>query len=278
MRLFAFNALKSKNLFSLIVLFAMTITFASAQDAEKKVTATSAYNEALALLKEKKYDEGLPLMAQAVELAEAEENEKVLKLAKKNASKASYSVGKVKYKAGAYDEALKIYNEGIAYDSTNASNVAGIAAVYKKQGNKIEATNYFVQSALMFQEKGKDKNVDKTLKTLNVMTGKAYTGDKFDEAIAIGNKALTIKDHASIAYYVSRAYLEKGENDKALELATKAVDTATKNETMEDKFYIAQAKAYAATGMKTEAIAAYEKVTEEKYLEQAKYQIGQLKG
>jgi len=278
MILFAMNSLKSKSFLTLALLCAFSFSFLHAQDAEKKVTATSSYNEALSLLKEKNYDEGLPLMKQAVELAETEENEKVLKLAKKNAAKASYSVGKAKYKAQDYDGALAVYKEGIAYDSTNASNVAGIAAVYKKQGKKIEATDYFVQSAMMFKEKGKDKKVDKTLKTLNVMTGKSYTGDKFDEAIAIGKKALTVKPNASIAYYVSRAYLEKGENDMALEMATSAIETATANSTMKDKYYIAQAKSYAAVGKKAEAIAAYEKVTEEKYLEQAKYQIGQLKG
>lgn len=275
MKSLAFNV---KNLFSLIAIFALTSVVVNAQDAAPKVTATSTYNQALKLLKEKNFDEGLPLMKQAVELAETEENEKVLKLAKKNAAKASYSVGKIKYKAGDYDGALSLYNEGIALDSSNASNVSGIAAVYKKQGDKLKATDYYVQAAKLYMEKGKEKKITNILKSLNSMTGKSYTSDKFDEAIEIGTKALMIKDHASIQYYVARAYLAKEDNEKALEMANKAIETGTKNETMADKFYIAQAMAYAALGKKAEAISAYEKVTEEKYLEQAKYQIGKLKG
>lgn len=273
-----FYALKAKSIFSLIAFFALSLTMMTAQDAEKKVTATGTYNEALALLKEKNYDEGLPLMKQAVDLAMTEENEKVLKLAKKNAAKASYSLGKAKYKEKAYDEALKLYNEGMEFDSTNTSNIAGIGAVYKKQGKNLEATDYLVQAAKMNMEAGKDKKVASALKTLNVMAGKAYTGDKFEEAIAIGEKALMIKDHASIAYYVSRAHLETGNNDKALEYANKAVEVGTTEEAVEDKYYIAQAKAYEALGNKADAIASYEKVTGEKYLEQAKYQITKLKG
>lgn len=273
-----FYALKAKSIFSLIAFFALSLTMVNAQDAEKKVTATSTYNEALSLLKEKNYTEGLPLMKQAVELATTEENEKVLKLAKKNAAKGSYSLGKAKYKEKEYEEALKYYNEGISYDSTNATNIAGIGAVYKKQGKNLEATEFLVRSAKMYMEKGKDSKVASTLKNLNVMTGKAYTSDKFDEAIAIGEKALMLKDHASISYYVSRSHLEKGDNEKALEYATKAIEVGTAEEAVEDKYYIAQAKAYEALGKTADAIASYEKVTGEKYLEQAKYQIGKLKG
>ena len=278
MNLFAIKSFKSKSFLTLALLCAFSFSFLHAQDAEKAATATSSYNEALALLKEKKYDEGLPLMLQAAELAETEENEKVLRLAKKNAAKASYSVGKAKYKAKDYEGAVAMYEQGIAMDSTNASNVAGIAAVLKKHGKNVEATDYFIESALMFKEAGKDTKVEKTLKTLNVMTGKAYTGDRFEESITIGKKVLAVMDHASIAYYVSRSCLETGENVLALEMANKAIDTATKGESMQDKYYIAQALSLVAVGKKDEAIAAYEKVTEEKYLEQAKYQISQLKG
>ncbi len=280
MKLFTLNVSTTKVFTSLIVALFLSFTVVHAQEAEgeKKITATSVYNEALALLKAKDFEAGLPLMKQAIELATTEENEKVLKLAKKNASKASYSLGKAKYKAKAYDEAMALYKEGLGYDSLNVSNIAGMGAVLKKQGKALEATDYLVQSAMMYKEKGKTQRVDNTMKSLNSMTGKAYTTDKFDEAIMIGEKALAVGEHASISYYLSRCYLEKGDKEKALELASKAVEIGTKEEKIEDKYYIAQAKAYAALGKKAEAIAAYEKVTGEKYLEQAQYQIGQLKG
>ncbi len=272
-----FIALNAKSIFSLIAFFALSLTMINAQDAEEKITATNTYNKALALLKEKNYDEGLPLMKQAIELATTEENEKVLKLSKKNAAKASYSVATAKSKAKAYDEAIAIFKEGIAYDSTNAKNFYGIGNALKKQGKSLDATEYLVQAATMYKEAGKEKNIKSIMKGLNSMSGKAYTSDKFEESITIGEKALAVMDHASISYYVSRSYLETGNNEKALEMATKAIEVSSAADAVEDKYYIAQAKAYVAMGNKADAIAAYEKVTGEKYLEQAKYQIGKLK-
>jgi hypothetical protein len=86
------------------------------------------------------------------------------------------------------------------------------------------------------------------------------------------------KSIAATHYYVSRSYLEKGENDKALDHATKSISTGQASGKMKDKYFIAQAKAYSAMGKKTEAIASYELVQEGKYKEQAQYQINQLKG
>jgi tetratricopeptide (TPR) repeat protein len=244
-----FIALNAKSIFSLIAFFALSLTMINAQDAEEKITATNTYNKALALLKEKNYDEGLPLMKQAT----------------------------AKSKAKAYDEAIAIFKEGIAYDSTNAKNFYGIGNALKKQGKSLDATEYLVQAATMYKEAGKEKNIKSIMKGLNSMSGKAYTSDKFEESITIGEKALAVMDHASISYYVSRSYLETGNNEKALEMATKAIEVSSAADAVEDKYYIAQAKAYVAMGNKADAIAAYEKVTGEKYLEQAKYQIGKLK-
>ena len=59
-----------------------------AMNAQEK-TAAGLYNEGLALLKEKNYADGLVILEEALVKAEADENEKVIKLSKKNVSVAT---------------------------------------------------------------------------------------------------------------------------------------------------------------------------------------------
>jgi len=182
------------------------------------------------------------------------------------------------YKAEKYDEAAKYYKKGMELDSMSAANVNGLATVYFKQDKKDESFQTYIQAVKLYQAEKKAKSVKNIFKRLNFLVGKSYTSDNFDQAIEYGEQALEIMPHASIAYYVSRAYLENGENEKALEKATIAVDQGMKDEAVEDKYYIAQAMAYANLGQKAEAIEAYSKVKEGDYYEQAQYQIKQLQG
>lgn len=110
------------------------------------------------------------------------------------------------------------------------------------------------------------------------MIGKQYVAKNYDSTIEYGNKVLEFESVPEIHYYVSRSYTEKGEFDKALEQANKAIETGKASESLEDKFYVAQAKAYVGLGKKAEAIQAYEMVKDGNYVEQAQYQINQLKG
>ena len=256
-------------------LVCFTLISGNTQEAAAK-TAAGAYNEGLALLKTKDYENGLALLEEALVIAEADENEKVVGLAKKNGSKAAYNLAKGKYKAKDYAAATTLYKRGMELNPDYASNYSGLANVLKKQNKLDEAIELYIQSGMMNKEAGKTKKVASTLKKLNVIVGKAYTGKEFDKAIEYGTQALTLGDAPSISYYMSRAMIEKGDHAGALESATKAITGA--GDKVEDKFYIAQALAYVGLGKKTDAISSYEKVTEEKYLEQAKYQIGKLKG
>jgi len=56
-------------------------------------TAASLYNKGLASLKAKDYETGYPQIMEALKAAEAEGNEKVATLAKKNGAKAAYNLG-----------------------------------------------------------------------------------------------------------------------------------------------------------------------------------------
>ena len=93
----------------------------------QEVTAGSLYNDGLAKLKAKEYKEALTLMEKAMEVADPEADEKVIKLAKRNGAFASYYVGNQLRKEKKYDEALAIYEKGIGYSTGVYSNYVGIA-------------------------------------------------------------------------------------------------------------------------------------------------------
>ena len=97
------NFLKKGTLLMFLALGLFTTSLV-AQDA----TAASLYNKGLASLKAKDYETGYPQIMEALKAAEAEGNDKVATLAKKNGAKAAYNLGSAKRKAKAYDEALEL--------------------------------------------------------------------------------------------------------------------------------------------------------------------------
>ena len=64
--------------------------------------------------------------------------------------------------------------------------------------------------------------------------------------------------------------------EKALEHATRAIELS--GDTAPDKYFYAQATQLEGLGKKSEAIAAYKKITGEKYKAQAEYKISELGG
>ena len=268
----------SNKLSNLKFLFAATMLFTFVTSyAQDEASAASLYNDGLAMLKEKKYEEGLPLLEQALEKATIEENEQVIELSKKNGAIAAYNIGKSKYKEEKYDEAIAIYKKGIEINPEYSSNYSGLAGVYRKLEKFNESVDNYILAAKIADKNGKSSKSDKTISRLSVIVGKQYTSGNFDEAIALGNRINAFQPVAAIHYYMARSYLEKNDPKSALEQANAAIEVGKQDEEMEDKFYIAQAMAHVALGNKAEAIQAYEMVKDETYLEQAQYQITKLK-
>ena len=251
--------------------------FAVAVHAQDR-TAAGAYNEGLALLKEKNYEEGLTLLEEALTLATESENEKVMGLAKKNGSVAAYNAGNAKRKAEEHQAALDLYNKGIELNPANSSNYEGLARTYEAQGMLVEAVTSYVDAGVKGIEEGKDKRAQNRLKKAQNLVGKQYIAKNYDDAIALGTAFIELKDdNAEVQYYMSRSLAEKGSSEEALAHIEKAIMLTAESGTP-DKYTFAKGDQLQNLGRNADAIAAFKMITEEKFKKQADYRIQKLQG
>lgn len=259
-----------KNISMIVIAFGMVF----AMNAQEK-TAAGLYNDGLALLKEKNYVEGLAVLEEALVLAEEDENEKVIMLSKKNGSIAAANLGNSKRKSGELEEALAFYEKGLEMNPENPSNYRGLAMIHEKQGDKLKAIEQYLIAADKRIAQNKMKKAKKLYKKTKSVIGKLYTSKAYEDAIAGAELHLAKEEtNEDVHYYASRSHTELGNFDAALDHAEKAIENA--GDKVEDKFYIAKAKALVGKGDKAGAIAAYKMVQGEKYKESAEYQISQL--
>lgn len=259
-----------KRILGTMVLFAFLAIQSNAQDK----TATATYNVGLNLLKAKDYAAGLPLLEEALTKAEAEGNEKVIKLAKKNGAKATYNLGNAKKKAGANDEAIALFEKGIAFAPDYASNYRGLAAALEAKGEKIKAIEQYIESGNRTKDEAK---AAKIFKKAQNMVGKIYQAKEYSKAIEAGQAFLAKKkDNAEVNYYICRAITESEVNEEAIKHIDEAITLS--GASVDDKYYVAKAKAYEKMSKNAEAVEAYKLVTGEKYKEQAEYKIKTLGG
>ena len=263
-----------KNLrFTLLLALLIGVTFSSFSQEEK--TAAKLYNEGLALLKAKDYAAGLPILEQALEKATAEENEKVIGLAKKNGAKAAYNLGNSKKKEKNLDEALALYEKGIAWSPKYASNYRGLAGVQDEKGDKMGAIKSYIMSADLTAEGGKVDKAAKLYKKAQNIVGKIYQAKEYENAIAAGKAFLEMKDdNAEVNYYITRAMTESSPSEDAITYIDKSISLSGAD--VNDKYYVAKAKVYEKLNKNTEAIEVYKLVKGEKYKEQAEYKIKTL--
>ena len=260
---------KSIAVLSLLFFFVLTIT---AQDR----TPAAAYNEGLAELKAKNYEAGLVSMEEALSLAVEGEDDKVIRLAKKNGSVAAYNVAKAKKEAGSLEEAIAMYQKGIDFNPENPSNYAGKASVIEATGDMVAAVEAYILTGDAYAESKPDR-AEKMYSRAQNIVGKLYLEEAYDEGIAAGNNYLAIKpENAEVNYYISRCLIEKGQNEDALKHADQAITQAVAGESDIDKYYIAKGLSLENLGRNAEAIVAYKKVTGEKYKKQAEYKIQKL--
>lgn len=253
-----------------ILLYSATIT---AQDTK---TAASLYNEGLALLKAKDYAAGLPILELALAQATEDENEKVIGLAKKNGAKAAYNLANTKKREGALEEAAALYTKGIEWSPDYASNYKGLAAVTEKQGDKLEAIKMYITAGDKTSAKGKAEKAKKLYKKAQNMVGKIYTSKDYPNAISAGKAFMEMHESAEVCYYLCRAITESTATEEAITYADKAIELS--GDTVDDKYYVAKAKAYEKMNKNADAIEVYKLVTGEKYKPQAEYKIKTLGG
>lgn len=108
------------------------------------------------------------------------------------------------------------------------------------------------------------------------MVGQIYQADDFANAIIAGKAYLDLHESAEVAYYVCRANTESVADEEAITYADKAISLS--GDEVDDKYYVAKAKAYEAMGNNAGAVEAYKLVKGQKYKEQADYEIKELGG
>jgi len=244
--------------------------------AQDEKSAASLYNEGLGFLKAKDYEAGLPLLESALAKATEEENEKVIKLSKKNGAKAAYNLGNAKKKSGAHDEAIALYQKGIEWSPNYASNYKGLASATEAKGDKMGAIKMYITAGDKTTESGKAEKAAKLYKKARNMVGKIYQGKDYETAISAGKAFLEMRDDAEVCYYICRAITESTATEEAVTYADKAI--ALSGDSVDDKYYVAKAKACEKLSKNDDAIAAYKLVTGEKYKPQAEYKIKELGG
>lgn len=271
--MFSFRQLPLNILTKWTLIFVLAIGSTTALLAQA-ATAPGLYNEALASLKAKDYEKGLPQIEAALKAAEAEGNEKVIGLAKKNGAKAAYNVGSSKRKAKAYDEALTLFERGIELNPEYSANYMGRAQALEGKGDKAEAIKAYLKAAEFAETAGKADRAAQLTKKAGNIVGKIYSSKDYAAAIEAGKAHLELKESATVHYYLAKSYEKQKDNASASTHINKAVELA--GATATDKYFWAQGNILEATGNKAEAKAAYQKITGEKYKANAEYRIGEL--
>ncbi|MDX1941964.1 MAG: tetratricopeptide repeat protein [Saprospiraceae bacterium] len=266
---------KKLTIFALVFAF---IGFVNASFAQDAPSAASLYNEGLANMKAKQYAAALPLFEKAIAAADStsETDAQVLKLSKQNGAIATYYVGNDLRKANKFDEALKLYNEGIEYNPDFYANYIGRAQALEGKGQDVEAVKAYLKAGAISEKDNKPDRAADMYKKAENLAAVAWGKKQWSAAIACAEAFLAEKETADAHYYLSQSLLAKKELEKALEHGKKAVELAQGED--KDKTNFGLGEVYEALGKKSEAIAAYKLVTGTKYGERAKYEIKQLEG
>lgn len=260
------------------LLFALVIGISVTSTAQEASVA-SLYNKALASLKGKDYEAGYPQVEEALKAAEAEGNEKIIGLAKKNGAKAAYNLGSIRRKAKAYDEALTLFNRGIELNPDYTANYMGVAQAMDGKGEKVEAIKGYLGAAARYETSGKADRAAKLVKRATNIVGKLYTGKDYPAAVAAGRAHLELKETHGAHYYVAKSLEKQKDNASAATHINKAVEmAAASGKPVPDKYYWAQGNVLEATGDKAGAAAAYKKITGEKYKANADFKIKEIEG
>jgi hypothetical protein len=259
--------------FAIFGLFTNTL---SAQE-EQQASAASLYNDGLGKLKAKEYDAAYELMGQALEAADSssETDVKVMELAKKNGAIAAYYVGSGARKTDDYEKALESYQQGVDYNPGFYANYIGKAQALEGLDMMAKAVGAYQSAGAVCEKAGKADKAEKMYSKAENMVAVAW-GDK-DWALVkdMAEAYLEGGESAAVHYYLSDAMLSEGSKDEALMHAEKSIELTAEGA---DKYIMQKAEVLKSKGDTAGAIEAYKMITDSKYLERAKYEIGQLGG
>jgi len=264
------NILKSLTLL-LFSIFFISANQLHAQDAK---TAAGVYNDGLALLKEKNYADGFAAMQEALTLASADNDEKVIDLAKKNGALAAYNLGNKKRKENAMDDALSLYTQGIELNPAYSSNYIGKARAEAGKGMKEQAIASYMKAAEVAKAEGKDKKVTEANKRAKSLITAAYNDKKDAEVVALGTAFLAGAQNSDVSYYVGKSLMNQDKQSDAIVHFDKALQSSPEKK---DRIIYAKAQSLEKLGKNAEAVAVYKLITNEKYKANAAHKISTLK-
>jgi tetratricopeptide (TPR) repeat protein len=251
----------------------LSATMMSAQDATE-ATAAGLYNDALELIKAKKYEEGLPILEEALAKAEANGNQQVIDLSKKNGAMAAYNLGNKKRKAKAYDEASALYSKGMEMNPGYSSNYIGMGRLLAAKGNQEEALAKYFEGAKIAKAEAKPKKEKEAYERAKSLISSNYKEDKYDKVITLGDAYVAEKKNADVSYYIAKSLMATNKNEAAVPYLDDALSQSPEKK---DKFIYAKGQALEAAGKNAEAVAAYKLITDAKYKESAQYKVKTLK-
>lgn len=254
------------------VMLLLTLPLVQAQDAEK--TAAGLYNEGLALLKAKNYADGLNILEQALTKAEADGNEKVIGLAKKNGAMAAYNLGNSKRKAKAYDEAAALYAKGQTMNPSYASNYIGAARVLDAKGDKEGALKAFLDAADKATAASSTKKADEAYKRGKSVLTSLYNAKEYAKVVSLGKNYLAKSQNADVNYYVGKSLMK---TDGHADAVTHFDAALAANPSKKDRVIYAKAQSLEKLGKNADAVAAYKLITDEKYKANAAHKVSTLK-
>jgi tetratricopeptide (TPR) repeat protein len=261
---------------TIVLALSMIVSQVNAQDSS---SATSLYNDGLALIKEKKYEEGYPMLQQAIETADTttESGQKVIKLAKRNAAIAAYYVGNKQRKGKAYEDAIATYTNGIDYAPGFYANYIGLAQAFEGKGDVEAAIGAYLEASTTCKKAKKEEKAVKMLSKAENIVAVAWGDKNWANTAAYATAYLAGKeDNAEVEYYLAYAMKEQAKTDEAIAHIDKAI--ALSGDEVDDKYYMVKAEALEKAGKNAEAIAAYEMIKGAKYSERAAYKIKELGG
>ena len=122
----------------------------------------------------KDFENGYTQIEDALKAAEAEGNDKVASLAKKNGAKAAYNLGVAKLNAKAVDEANTLFTRGIELNPNYSSNVMGLAQILDAKGEKVASVKKYFEAVETAKKNGKVKTADKITKRAGGVISKLY--------------------------------------------------------------------------------------------------------
>lgn len=251
-------------------------TALNAQEEEQAVSAVSAYNEGLQEIKAKNYAEGLALMGQALAAVDSssETDLQVLDLAKKNGAIAAYYVGNEQRKSNEFEAALATYQQGIAYSADFYANYIGQAQALEKLDRNAEAVAAYLSAGKACQNANKEDQAEKMMSKAENMVAVAWGNKEWAEVEAMVASFVENQASADVHYYMSDALKAKGEHKVAMKYIEQSIGMADAGE--RDKYLMQKAEILEAQGETAAAVEVYGQIKDGKYVERAKYKVGEL--